>query len=142
VGAMHPPSVLAICHEHAAAEAEMDMSQVLSTLVPHPRFEYFPLGRVMLGWTKVERFYLEQYPRFVRQVVGFELLDEWVNDRAALQEYTITVGEQERSLYHVISMMHVDQDSELLTGERLYCDEAFVRILLGPLYDLLEPTGT
>ena len=136
---MTPQAVLALCHEHAAAEAELDMDRVLSTLVPEPRFEYFPVGRVMAGWTNVERFYLEQYPKFVRHVVGFELLDEWVNDHAALQEYKITVSNDERVTYHVMSIMDVDQDSELLTGERLYCAETFVRVLLGPLYDLLEP---
>jgi hypothetical protein len=136
---MNAQTVLALCHEHAAAEAELDMERVLATLVPDPRFEYFPLGRVMTGWAKVERFYLEQYPRFVRHVVGFELLDEWANNHAALQEYKITIAENEAVTYHVMSIMHIDQDSELLTGERLYCDEAFVRALLGPLYDLLEP---
>jgi hypothetical protein len=136
---MNPQSVLTLCHEHAAAEAELDMRRVLATLIPDPRFEYLPLCRVMAGWAKVERFYLEQYPRFVRRVVGFELLDEWVNDHAALQEYKITVAENELTTHHVVSIMHVDEDSELLTGERLYCAEAFVRVLLGPLYDLLEP---
>jgi hypothetical protein len=133
------PAVLALCREHAAAEAEMDLERVLATLVPDPRFEYLPRGGVMAGWAKVERFYLEQYPRFARRVVGFELLDEWANSRAALQEYTITVADKERATFHVMSMMHVDQASGLLTGERLYCDEVFVRVLLGPLYDLLEP---
>jgi hypothetical protein len=115
---MNPESVLALCHEHAAAEAELDMARVLATLVPDPRFEFFPVGKVLAGWAKVERFYLEQYPRFVRDVVGFELLDEWVNARAALQEYTISVGGSEGARYHVVSMMPVDERSELLTGVR------------------------
>jgi hypothetical protein len=37
-----------------------------------------------------------------------------------------------------MSMMPVDEEAGLLVGERLYCDEGFVRVLLGPLYDLLE----
>jgi hypothetical protein len=36
-------------------------------------------------------------------------------------------------------MMPGDDATGLLTGERLYCDEGFVRSLLGPLFDLLEP---
>jgi len=136
---MKPESVLALCHEHAAAEAELDVERVLATLVPDPRFDYLPLGRTMAGWAKVERFYREQYPRFVRHVVGFELLDEWVNDNAALQEYTIAVREDDRASFHVMSIMPVDEGSGLLRGERLYCDESFVRVLLGPLFDLLEP---
>jgi hypothetical protein len=36
-------------------------------------------------------------------------------------------------------MMPGDDETGLLKGERLYCDEGFVRALLGPLFDLLEP---
>ncbi len=41
--------------------------------------------------------------------------------------------------YHVTSIMAVDEPSGLLSGERLFCAEGFVRALLGPLVDLLEP---
>ena len=36
-------------------------------------------------------------------------------------------------------MMPADHDSGRLAGERLYCAEGFVRVLLGPLWDDLEP---
>jgi hypothetical protein len=40
-----------------------------------------------------------------------------------------------------MSMMPVDEEAGLFTGERLCCDDGFVRELLGPLYDLLEPVA-
>jgi hypothetical protein len=142
---MDPRAVLALCHEHAGAEAEFDIDRVLATLVSVPRFEYFPLALSLSGWATIERFYREQYPRFAARVVGYRLLGEWTNEEAALQEYVIDVRPDHGAsvAYHVVSMMPVDEAAGLLTGERLYCDEGFVRALLGPFYDVLEPlTGS
>jgi len=119
----------------------MEMDRVLATLVPEPRFEFYPLRMAISGRANIERFYREQYPRFSPTVVGYEVVGEWTNEIAALQEYTIDVAENgATSRYHVISMMPGDDATGLLTGERLYCDEGFVRALLGPLFGALEPT--
>jgi hypothetical protein len=138
---MDPQRVLDLCHEHAGAEAEMDMDRVLATLVAEPRFDFYPLARSIRGRANIERFYREQYPRFAPRVVGYAVIGEWTNELAALQEYTIDVAGDDRSVrtYHVISMMPGDDATGLLTGERLYCDVGFVEALLGPLFDLLEP---
>jgi hypothetical protein len=74
-------------------------------------------------------------------VTDDELPGEWTNGQAALQEYTIGIRRHhdQSTTYRVISMMPVDETARLLTGERLYCDEGFVQVLLGPLYDLLSP---
>ncbi len=138
---MDPQAVLALCHEHANAEARFDIDRVLATLVPVPRYEFFPLAMSVTGWANVEHFYRRQYPIFAQQVVGYRLLGEWTNAHAAVQEYVIDI-EQEGApavASHVVSLMPVDAEAGLLSGERLYCDEGFVRSLLGPLYDLLEP---
>ena len=131
---MDPRSVLALCHEHADAEAAFDIDRVLATLVPEPLYEFYPVGRILSGWTSVERFYRSQYPLFTRQVVDFDLLGEWVNEHTAVQEYVIAVRDESGGsyAYRVLSMMPVDEAAGLLAGERLYCDEAFVRCLLGP----------
>ena len=139
---MDPQTILDLCHEHAGAEAELEMDRVLSTLVPEPRFEFFPMRMALAGRAGIERFYREQYPRFAPRVQGYEVIGEWTNSIAALQEYVVRVAEDDGTTgtYHVISMMPGDDATNLLTGERLYCDDGFVRALLGPLYDLLEPT--
>jgi hypothetical protein len=141
--AMDPQAVLDLCHEHAAAEAESDIDRVLATLVPAPRFDFFPLAKSMVGWATVEHFYRDQYAEFAKRVVGYEMLGEWTSDDAAIQEYVVAVGPERNGedavSYHVISIMPVDEETGLLTGERLYCDEGFVRALLGPVYERLEP---
>jgi hypothetical protein len=139
---MDPESVLALCHEHADAEACLDIDRVLATLVPVPRYEFFPLAKSVAGWATIAHFYRVQFPSFVPRVVRYEMLGEWANEHAALQEYVIGVRDDGRATdYHVVSMMPVDEESGLLTGERLYCDEGFVRVLLGPLFDRLEAMG-
>ncbi len=138
---MDPDAVLALCHAHAEAEAAFDIERVLDTLVIEPRYEFLPLLLALTGRPVVERFYRQAYPRLAAQVVGYELLGEWSNESAALQEYRIGVrGDEGRTVpYRVMSMMPVDEDTGLLTGERLYCDDGFVRALLGPVYDELSP---
>jgi len=135
---MDPAAVLALCHEHAAAEAVFDVDRTLRTLVPDPVYEFYPANRSLTGSERVETFYRVEYPRFAATVTGFEVLGEWVNEQAALQEYVIEVrphqGAETSVPFRVLSMMPVDDDRQLLKGETLYCDEAFVRHLLGSLW--------
>ena len=137
---MDPQRVLALCQEHAGAEAVEDIDRVLATLCDNPRFEFYPMRRGLSGWSNIETFYRTQYGKFSPKVVGYEVIGEWTNEIAALQEYVIDVAEDGATTrYHVISMMPGDDASDRLTGERLYCDDGFVHALLGPLTALLEP---
>jgi hypothetical protein len=138
---MDPERLLALCHEHAGAERQGDTTRVLATMVPEPRYEFFPLRRTFAGSAITKRFYEEEYPRFAARVTGARMVAEWTNEIAAAQEYVIDVADDAGSstTYHVLSMMPGDDATDLLTGERLYCDEGFVRALLGGLFDVLEP---
>ncbi len=139
---MDPQAVLALCHEHADAEAAFDIDRVLATLAPEPLYEFYPSGRTLSGWPTVERFYRSQYPVFASRVTGFELLGEWANEHAAIQEYVIRVREGDAAAaYRVVSIMPVDDASGRLAGERLYCDEALARCLLGPLWEDTQAVG-
>lgn len=140
---MDPQRVLELCRQHAAAEGEGDVEATLATLNDDPVFEFYPMKLKIAGRDKVERFYREQYNEFATRVVGYEVLSEWTNEYAALQEYVIDLTEDDGSTtkYFVMSMMPGDDTTGLLTGERLYCDDGFVRALLGPLYPLCEPIG-
>jgi hypothetical protein len=139
-----PAKALALCHEHATAEAAGEIDRVLATMVPEPLFEFFPIAGSLLGNEQIERFYREHYPRFTERVTGYEMLHEWTNEAGALQEYRVDVdaGVGGKVTYWVMSMMPVDDASGLLTGERVYSDEGFVRDLLGPMYEELQPIET
>ena len=67
------------------------------------------------------------------------LIFDPIYGNAAIQEYEIDINAGAGvETYRVISMAPVDENGKQ-TGERLYCDEGFVRHLLGPLFDLCEP---
>jgi hypothetical protein len=137
---MDPQRVLELCREHAEAEALEEMDRVLATLCPEPRFEFYPMAKQVRGWNRIETFYRTQYTKFSPMVVGYEVIGEWTNEIAALQEYVIDLNEGGvTKRYHIISMMPADEASGLLQGERLYCDDGFVHALLGPLVEFLEP---
>ncbi len=125
---------MALTHEHAAAEAEQDAERTLATLVDEPTYEFWPLGKGFTGGEMARKFYWEQYPAFAQRVSGYGVLGEWANDQCAIQEYWVELDGKTRHM--VISMMPAVDG--LLTGEKLYCDEDFVRALLGPLFQHLE----
>lgn len=132
---MTPEEILDLAREHAAAEAENDAERTLATLVDEPTYEFWPLGRGFTGGALARRFYLEQYPVFAGRVTGYGVLGEWVNNNCAIQEYWVEVDGQTR---HMVMSMMPAADGRL-TGEKLYCDEAFVKALLGPLFEHLKP---
>ena len=137
---MDPQRLLTLCREHADAEAAEEFDRILATLAPNPRFEFFPMAKQIAGWSNIEAFYRTQYAKFATSIVGYEVIGEWTNEIAALQEYAIDIAEAGvPRRYHVISMMPGDEESGLLRGERLYCHDDFVTALLGPLVSLLEP---
>ncbi|WP_420637766.1 hypothetical protein [Candidatus Poriferisocius sp.] len=136
---MEPDAVLALAREHAAAEALGDADRTLATLCPNPVFEFFPSRLTIGGWDNIETFYREQYPRFATKVTGYEVLGEWTNDHTAIQEYQVEIaGDEGPETYRVMSMAPVSPEGKL-AGERLYCDEGFIRHLLGPLFGLCQP---
>ncbi|MEL7208581.1 MAG: hypothetical protein AAGK32_10185 [Actinomycetota bacterium] len=137
---MDPADVLAAAQEHALAEALGDMDRTLATLCPEPVFEFHPVGLTIRGWDPIERFYREQYGRFASRVVDAEVYGEWANDDTAIQEYRVEVrgDDDEVRPFRVLSMTPVLEDGKL-AGERLYADEAFYRLLLGPLFDVAVP---
>ncbi|WP_419928573.1 hypothetical protein [Candidatus Poriferisocius sp.] len=132
---MTPDEILDLVREHAAAEAENDAERTLATLVDEPTYEFWPMGVGFTGGDLARTFYLEQYPEFAQRVTNYGVLGEWTNDFCGIQEYWVETDGETRHM--VMSMMPVEGD--LLAGEKLYCGEAFVEALLGPLTVHLKP---
>jgi hypothetical protein len=136
---MDPEAVLAVAREHAAAEALGDIDRTLATLCPDPIFEFYPSRLTIGGRDTIETFYREQYPRFAAKVTAAEVFGEWSNDDTAIQEYQVEIaGDDGPETYRVLSMAPMTADGTM-AGERLYCDEGFLRHLLGPLFAMCTP---
>jgi hypothetical protein len=123
--------------EHARIETEGDLPGTMATLVDDPIYEFQPVGRVLRGRAGVERYYTHLMEHFLPKVETADIVDEWCNENALIQEYDVTVrvdGELER--HRVVGVLVVGE--EKLLGERIYGSERALRLMLGDLYDELE----
>lgn len=125
-------------HRHARLEAEKQLEPLMETMVDEPIYEFHPLGRMMRGGNRVKRYYTQFMARFMETIIGYELLDEWANERSVVQEYDITVDTgQGPETHRVVGILFAE--GELLGGERVYGSERICRMMLGELFDELEP---
>jgi hypothetical protein len=128
-------------HRHAQLEAERKLEPLMETLVPHAVYEFHPMGLSMRGSVSVRRYYEQLLGRFMTWVRGYELLDEWANEGSVAQEYDIQVqvdgGPVET--HRVVGILFHEPGTDLLGGERVYGGERIVRLMVGELYDELEP---
>lgn len=126
---------------HAQAEASGDLAGCLATLVTEPHYEFHPLGLAMRGLDLVRRYYENYFAEFVPRVQGYELLGEWASEAGVAQEYTISLrvsGADEH--YRVVGILTPNAAGDLLSGERLYASEGFVRRMGGDhVFRELEP---
>jgi hypothetical protein len=124
--------------EHARIETEGDLPGTMATLVDDPVYEFQPVGRVLRGRAGVERYYVHLMEHFLPKVESADIVDEWCNENALAQEYDVLVrvdGQLER--HRVVGVLVVGE--EKLLGERIYGSERALRLMLGDLYDELEP---
>lgn len=127
-----------VAHRHAAAEAAADIDGTLATLEGEPVYELYPVGRQLRGMANVRRYYEYFFAQVLRDTLGYELRNAWVNDVGLLEEYDIDCRiDGAPQTFRVLSILKFGERA--LTGERLYADEKFFRFLFGPLWAETEP---
>ena len=73
-----------------------------------------------------------------RHACGGDTIGEWATEDAAVLEHVLRVDvDGIKKTFHVLTVFPV-RDGRF-AGERLYCDDELLRLLLGDLYDLVEP---
>ena len=130
--------LVAVARSHAAAEAVGDLETTLATLEADPVYELWPLGVAFRG-QDAARVYYEHFFANVRPLVsGYELRNEWVNDRGLAQEYMIEFELPEGAERHpVIGILTFGASA--LSGERLYGSDRLFDVLCGPALKLARP---
>ncbi len=130
--------LIALAHRHAAVEAAGDMGATMATLDDNPRYELLPTGIAFTGRDAARTYYEHFFSTFQPLAVGGELRAEYVSDDGLAQEYVITVrgadGVKER--FPIVSVLTFGET--LLSGERVYGEDRFLRLLFGPAYLLGE----
>ena len=123
---------------HSSAEAVGDLEAVLDTLGADPYYEFHPHGLCMRGGDRARRFYEHFVARFLPLRHDFQLIDEWVNETSVAQEYVVGLSvDGVVESHRVLGVLFAD--GERLGGERVFASERFVRLLIGPVFDELEP---
>ena len=123
---------------HAGAEARCDLDATMATLVEEPVYEFWPVGLVLKGRDRVRRYYEHLFSSFIPRARSTKLVAEWVSASSLAQEYEIELeadGGVER--HRVIGILFAS--GRLLGGERIHGSERCLRLMLGDLYDELEP---
>lgn len=128
-----------IARAHAAAEAADDFETTMATLEADPVYELLPMGVALRGRAAAEAYYEYFFSTVKAMVTGYELRNEWVNDRGLAQEYVIEFrpdgGSRER--HPVMSILTFG--AVALSGERLYASDRLLQLLFGPTLALATP---
>ena len=128
-------------HHHAEVETAGQLEETMATLVEDPIYDFFPAGLRLRGADAVRRYYRHLFDHFLPFVEGSEVIGEWVNEQALIQEYAVDIrhdGEMER--HFLVGILYVEGNR--LGGERIWGSETALRRLLGPIYDELTPIPT
>ena len=134
-------SMYALGMRHATAEAEGDLEATMATLVDEPVYEFWPMGKRMVGTDAVLRYYEHLVSDFMPAQIGYEMIAETVSADALSQEYVIELhGEDGKPETHrVLGVLYAANDgSGLMGGERIWGSDAFLWRMIGPIWDELE----
>jgi hypothetical protein len=125
---------------HATLEAEGDLDGTMDTLVDEPVYEFWPAGRRMVGRDAVRRYYRHLIDHFMPSQIGYEMVAETLSTEALSQEYVIELeGPEGPERHRVLGILVRDEaHPDRLSGERIWGDEAFLRRMVGPIWDELD----
>ena len=130
--------MLSIGTEHAVVETACDIEKTMATLEDEPVYEFHPVGGLLRGTDAVRRYYEHLMSAFLPRVESSQLLDQWCNEGSLAQEYDVDVRTDTGLERHRLIGILVVGD-ERLRGERIYGSERALRLMLGDLFDELEP---
>jgi hypothetical protein len=126
-------ALAAVARAHAEAEALGDLDGTLATLDPEPVYELLPMGVTLTGGDFVRAYYERFFTECMPRIAGYELRNEWLMDDGLGQEYRVDLATDDGTVRHDILGILTFGDAGLLSGERLYASDEFLRFLFGPL---------
>ena len=137
--ALSTEELVGIAHAHAAAEARDDLETTMATLEADPVYELLPMGVMLRGGDAARAYYEHFFSTVKAMVVGYELRNEWVNDRGLAQEYRIDFRGADGTVEHHPVMSILTFGETALAGERLYASDRLFELLIGPALALARP---
>lgn len=125
---------------HATLEGDGDLEGTMKTLVDVPVYEFWPMGKRMVGADAVLRYYTHLIEDFIPRQIGYTMIEETLSESALSQEYIIELhGPDGPESHRVLGVLYAAKESPgLLGGERIWGSEEFLRRMIGPVWDQLE----
>ena len=77
---------------HAVLETAGDLEGTMATLIEVPIYEFWPMGKRMVGQDRVLRYYEHLVNDFMPRQIGVSLIEETISPGALSQEYLIELN--------------------------------------------------
>lgn len=132
-------NLIAVAHRHAVTEGGQDVDAIMATMEGEPVYELYPVGKRFAGMANTRRYYEHFVSHVQPRMRGASAVSQSVGPDGLVEEYTISAvldGAAAPSTHRVMAILTFGEQG--LSGERIYSDEAFLRTLVGPLWDELE----
>jgi hypothetical protein len=133
-------SAIQRAQDYAGSVLAGDLDQVLLAMGPEPVFELYPIAKRFKGAAKVRRHFQYFLAEARSRIVASRIRSTWVGDAGVGHEIDLTVtlpGAASPSTHRVFRVILIVDDQ--VVGERIYSDEKMLRLLIGSLWNSLEP---
>ncbi|WP_380872373.1 hypothetical protein ACFB49_33150 [Sphingomonas sp. DBB INV C78] len=123
---------------HIYLESHDDLEGTLGTLVQHPVYELHPIGLKMQGKALVRRYYEHFFGEARRHVVDYVVHGYCYGETSMTVEVTISWRYDDGVIRNFRNLTVLPYGSNGITGERMYAEDEFFRVLFGPILTELE----
>lgn len=131
--------LLQAARDHNDAEAALDTDATVATMEGEPIYDLWPIGLRLTGRDFTKKYYEYYAQEYAKNILEYKLIGEWVGSAGLLQEYAIKMRHLDNSIEDYSVACVLTFGTNLLTGERIYADEKFLKALFAPFWDDAVP---
>lgn len=124
---------------HIHMEAQGDLEGTLATLVDDPVYELHPIGLKMTGKALVRLYYEHFFSEVRPHIADYEFHGYCFGETSLNTETTIRWRLDDGKLRDFRVMTVLPYAEGGISGERIYADDDFFRLLFGPFFSGLQP---
>lgn len=131
--------LIKVGHAHNRAEETNDLAGTLATLEAEPVYEAYPVALKFEGMAATRAYYEHFFANVAPRIAQFQMRTEWVGKDGVCQEYDVWYQHDDgvTRTHRVLGILLFGRTK--LTGERIYSDETFLKVLFGPVWNQMRP---
>lgn len=123
---------------HIYVEARDDLEATLDTLVDPPVYELYPIGLHLSGRDQARRYYEHFFNEARRHIVDYVVHGYCYGETSMTVEVTVSWRYDDGAVRAFRNLTVLPYAQCGITGERMYAEDEFFRVLFGPILDELE----